>query len=383
MKTNKFIKISTLLIILFTYIGASAQQVKLSMQGILKNFNGTIVADGNYTLDFKIYTTTSGGSAIWAESQTITTDGGVYNTVLGATPQGLSDLQILPFNVPYFVGITVLGSPEITPRAELNGTAIVIRSLSATVANGVKLPGNPTVGSNALTGDIVLAGATPASDVIIQNNNLVVDTILVQNLDDHNLAGTVVPFFGNIANIPTGYLLCDGASYLRADYPYLFNRIGTASGAQSSTFFNVPDLRGKFLRGVTGAAATDPNASTRTADNAGGNTGNAVGTQQTDAQIDHTHAFSATTSSAGSHNHATASEYRDDMAVENPFLGIPGATTIWAFNIENSTTSTNTYTTNTDGAHTHTASGTTGTGTGTTTTESRPNNIYSYFIIKY
>lgn len=52
--------------------------------------------------------------------------------------------------------------------------------------------------------------------------------------------------------IPLGYLLCDGSSYLREDYPDLFNAIKDTYGADDDYHFNVPDFRGMFLRGAGG-----------------------------------------------------------------------------------------------------------------------------------
>jgi microcystin-dependent protein len=52
---------------------------------------------------------------------------------------------------------------------------------------------------------------------------------------------------GYWATAPTGYLLEDGASYLRADYANLYNVIGTTHGVGNSNpnTFNVPDSRGR------------------------------------------------------------------------------------------------------------------------------------------
>lgn len=47
--------------------------------------------------------------------------------------------------------------------------------------------------------------------------------------------------------------------------------------------FNLPDYRGRFLRGLDGTAGNDPDKLTRTAMNFGGNTGNNVGSVQNDA----------------------------------------------------------------------------------------------------
>jgi microcystin-dependent protein len=64
---------------------------------------------------------------------------------------------------------------------------------------------------------------------------------------DMATTGAIIPFGGGI--LPSGWLPCDGASYLRSDFPALFAAIGTVWGAADSTHFNVPDLRGKTLVG--------------------------------------------------------------------------------------------------------------------------------------
>lgn len=49
---------------------------------------------------------------------------------------------------------------------------------------------------------------------------------------------------------PTGWLLCDGSAVSRTTYATLYAVIGTTWGAgDTTTTFNVPDLRGQFVRG--------------------------------------------------------------------------------------------------------------------------------------
>lgn len=61
--------------------------------------------------------------------------------------------------------------------------------------------------------------------------------------------GAVMPFAMNTA--PTGWLAADGAAISRTTYAALFSAIGTTHGAgNGSTTFNVPDLRGYFVRGA-------------------------------------------------------------------------------------------------------------------------------------
>jgi phage-related tail fiber protein len=61
-------------------------------------------------------------------------------------------------------------------------------------------------------------------------------------------AGTVVAVAMNTA--PTGYLKANGAAVSRTTYAALFTAVGTTYGAgDGSTTFNLPDLRGEFVRG--------------------------------------------------------------------------------------------------------------------------------------
>ena len=67
--------------------------------------------------------------------------------------------------------------------------------------------------------------------------------------------GTIFPYGGTTP--PSGWLLCDGGEYLRTQYPALFAAIGTAYGTNDATYFNVPDFRGTFLRGVAPNLSVD------------------------------------------------------------------------------------------------------------------------------
>jgi len=102
-------------------------------------------------------------------------------------------------------------------------------------------------------------------------------------------SGSVFWYGGTTA--PSGYLFCNGASVSRSTYSALFSAIGTAFGTASGSTFNVPDLRGRFARGWNNGAGNDPDASTRTAINTGGATGDNVGSLQADTLISHTHAL--------------------------------------------------------------------------------------------
>jgi microcystin-dependent protein len=100
--------------------------------------------------------------------------------------------------------------------------------------------------------------------------------------------GSVMAYMGT--NAPPGWLLCDGSLYSRTNYAALFAVIGTASGAgDGSTTFNVPDMRGIFLRGVDTGAGNDPDTGSRITQRPGGNVGDAVGSYQADMFAAHEH----------------------------------------------------------------------------------------------
>lgn len=102
--------------------------------------------------------------------------------------------------------------------------------------------------------------------------------------------GAVVPFAGsNLNNLEAGWLLCDGRPLAAADYPALSSALGLAFGGDGDGNFNLPDLRGVFLRGVDGGTGLDPDAADRTAQGNGANAGDAVGSRQSDQIVSHQH----------------------------------------------------------------------------------------------
>ena len=62
-------------------------------------------------------------------------------------------------------------------------------------------------------------------------------------------SGLIMPFGNTTA--PTGFVACDGSAISRTTFADLFTAIGTVWGVgDGGTTFNVPDLRGGFVRGT-------------------------------------------------------------------------------------------------------------------------------------
>lgn len=113
-----------------------------------------------------------------------------------------------------------------------------------------------------------------------------------------NPVGTVLQFAGT--NAPAGYFECDGRAVSRADYNELFSVIGTTYGAgNGSSTFNIPDLRGEFVRGWDHGRGAD----------AGRRMGSSQGDQiqshnhSGSTGYDGRHSHSGSTSTSGSHYH--------------------------------------------------------------------------------
>ena len=69
-------------------------------------------------------------------------------------------------------------------------------------------------------------------------------------------AGSVFSFA--TSTVPSGYLECNGAAVSRSTYASLFSAISTTWGVgDGSSTFNLPDLRGQFVRGWDNSAGVD------------------------------------------------------------------------------------------------------------------------------
>lgn len=198
------------------------------------------------------------------------------------------------------------------------------------------------------------------------------------------LVGIIQPYGGSSA--PSGWLICDGSSELRADYPELFAVVGTAFGTADGTHFNVPDMRGRFLRGMDDSVGRDPDRAGRTAMNAGGNTGDNVGTLQAEDHLSHNHTGTSG-SSLGVTGHSV-NESNVNLAHThntNQLSATPGATCAAAggysypATASTSALGSHNHSVSVDShnlAHTHTITANGG-------NETRPLNAYVNYIIKF
>lgn len=126
------------------------------------------------------------------------------------------------------------------------------------------------------------------------------------------LIGTMVAFGGKIDNameaalLDSGWLPCDGrplslktvggaATPFTALFAVIQTNFGNGTDVDGTKKgdFNIPDLRGTFVRGVAENSGQDPDAGSRSPMRPGGNSGNQVGSVQPEAIRAHSHPSSA------------------------------------------------------------------------------------------
>ncbi|KTT25136.1 phage tail protein [Pseudomonas rhizoryzae] len=162
-------------------------------------------------------------------------------------------------------------------------------------------------------------------------------------------AGTVVYFAGTTA--PTGWFKANGAAISRTAYAELFAALGTFHGAGDGfTTFNLPDLRGEFIRSLDDGRGVDK--------------GRGLGTAQGSQNQEHSHA--GRTATAGAHSHS----YMNTDTFETSTSGLSGG--------NNFTDRDSYYSTSTNGDHSHALTIDPSGGS-----EARPRNVALLAIIKY
>jgi microcystin-dependent protein len=174
------------------------------------------------------------------------------------------------------IGITL--TPKGTGRTNIgqlavDGTTITTTAAQLNFVTGVtsaiqtQLDAKAALASPALTGTPTAPTATVGT-----NTTQIATTAFV--LANGGAAGEV-SFFA-MSSAPTGWLKANGAAVSRTTYAALFTAIGTTFGVgDGSTTFNVPELRGEFIRALADGRAVD--------------TGRALGSAQGDVFKSHTH----------------------------------------------------------------------------------------------
>jgi hypothetical protein len=297
MKKRIITLLSAMLMLLFVCELSAQVPQAFNYQAVARDNTGALIKTHAIGLRLSILKGSSAGTLVYEETQSTTTNNfglftvaigqgsvvtGTFGTIdwstgsywlkvemdpaggLSYTSMGTSQLLAVPFAM-YASTSGTGGATGATGPTGTNGTNGATGATGPTGGAGATGPtGAGTTGATGSTGDMGPTGPTNPDGIP---------------------SGTIVPYTGTTA--PTGWMLCDGSAISRTTYANLFNIIGVSFGyGNNATTFNIPDLRGVFLRGANGTRSdtiADPDAATRIASNTGGATGNNVGSLQDDA----------------------------------------------------------------------------------------------------
>ena len=124
--------ISLLLLIAVSSIGFAQIPRTMSYQGIANDQTGNPLSDGSHNVTFSIYTTASGGSPVYSETQSVITRNGLFSARIGASiPLPTS----IGFDRQYWLGIAIDGGAEFAPRTSLTSAPYALNATHATNAD--------------------------------------------------------------------------------------------------------------------------------------------------------------------------------------------------------------------------------------------------------
>ena len=244
-------------------------------------------------------------------------------------------------------GLATKASPTLTGDVTLSNGSLIMSG----TGKKLKLPVATTTerdGLTAATGDILFNSTTTS----FEGYNASAWGELAAGVP----VGTILTF--GASTPPSGFLECNGSAISRSTYASLFSILSTTHGAgDGSSTFNLPDLRGQFVRGWANTGSTDA--------------GRVFGSTQTDQNKNHTHTTDSTSLTGGIRK------------ISEGFLAGGSATGVFTKTSDGNNSITGASSTSPvggvdfDGTHTHTISSSGG------GTEARPTNLALMYIINF
>ena len=195
------------------------------------------------------------------------------------------------------VGDAAITNSKLAPNAvtatQIVDATITTAKLADASVTTAKLADSAVTTAKLATGSVnstaILDGAITGTD--IANTTIPLAALISAVQQALVPAGTIHAYGGS--TIPAGWLRCDGTLYNGSTYPALYAAIGTNFGGYSG-LFNVPDLRGRFLRGWSNATGRDPDAASRYGEYSGQTGGDKIGSIQGDQLRSHNHYIART-----------------------------------------------------------------------------------------
>lgn len=288
--------------------GSNSSQSIVAKQSQLctSGFNSNSYSNNASNYSKTIY---QGALDAWNKCQQLSNQGLIFSVQPSSTMQGITVSMTAPpgYSATYY-GVTQFGSGTSTCTTMANGkiltpsttdpfkfdagNKIIVTCKRNMEKYGEDLSADAqdlvfVTSSDNLT--VPMAPIGKLSRISIEK----ISSDLLSKIDSRLMpVGSIIAFAGDINKIPKGWLLCDGSEVNRSHYAELFDVIKTHHGnGDMINTFNLPDYRGRFLRGVDHLAGRDKDSASRTKSNSGGNHGNMVGSVQEDQFASHEHSL--------------------------------------------------------------------------------------------
>jgi microcystin-dependent protein len=179
---------------------------------------------------------------------------------LGSAPPLTKVITVNQSMSPYTLAVADAGA--LISISTAGGNVVANLPPAASMANGQGYWFTKTLANNKATmaangSDKISSFASYSASIARQSWAIVSDGSAWELLFDSD--GSVGDFkYFMAATCPEGRLLCDGSAISRTDYAALYGMLGTVFGSgDGSTTFNLPDLRGEFIRGLDGGRGID------------------------------------------------------------------------------------------------------------------------------
>ena len=333
-----------LLLLLLTLSINSLFAQSITVQGVLRDGNNRAVADGDYTLNFSIYSDASSSNHLWpigggTSDHLVTVLNGVYNMDLsvgtnivdsgselwlevgvnGSVMDERIRLNLSPYEYHVVNGSSnvFLESGSIGIGTSIPGHLLHIVKTSDTAVDGyafaisqgsqdnltiskeghVNTTGSITAYGGSITASSFTATNSISSFDMIASGNVYADEVQAKEFIDVNTNRTITTPVGSItmfagAAAPTGWLLCDGS--VLPDGAQYDDLLGVLNGSYGTSGgrSKVPDLRGRAAIGKDNMGGSSANRVTNSqADAIGGSSGAETHTLTVAETPSHNHTY--------------------------------------------------------------------------------------------